>query len=164
MAAVGEPDIKEKLKAGHTVGDMTYKVHLDGYNFLSHMTGKEEKGPRREFFYFSDDGLPTGIRNGEWKVVFQEQRAHGMEVWQDPYFPLRLPKIFSLRRDPFERADHEAMGYERWLADRMFLFVPTQNLFAQFLLTFKEFPPRQKPADFNLDSVMRKFMPEDTQY
>ena len=164
MAAAGEPDIKEKLKQGHRAAGKRFKVHLDGYNFLPHMTGQEEKGPRNEFFYFSDDGFPTGIRTGEWKMVFMEQRAHGREVWHDPYFPLRMPKIYNLRRDPFERAEHESGTFDRWMLDRFFLAVPTQQVFARFLLTFKEFPPRQKPADFNLDTVIRKFMPEETQY
>ncbi|MDJ0840868.1 MAG: arylsulfatase [Acidobacteriota bacterium] len=163
LAAAGDPDVKEKLKKGHQAAGKTFKVHLDGYNFLPHMTGKEEKGPRKEFFYFSDDGIPTGIRTGDWKIVFQEQRAHGMHVWSDPYFALRLPKLFNLRRDPFERADHESGSYDKWMADRFFMFVPTQQVFAQFLLTFKEFPPRQKPDDFNLDKVMEQFMPKEPQ-
>ena len=164
MAAAGEPDIKAKLLNGHQAAGKTFKVHLDGYNFLPHMTGEEENGPRNEFFYFSDDGIPTGIRTGDWKMVFQEQRAHGMHVWNDPYFPLRTPKIFNLRRDPFERADHESGAYDRWFGDHFFLFVPTQQIFAEFLLTFREYPPRQKPAAFNLDTVIKQFLPEETQY
>jgi len=164
LAAAGEPDIKEKLLTGHEANGKTFKVHLDGYNFLPHMTGEEEDGPRNEYFYFSDDGIPTAIRTGDWKMVFQEQRAHGMDVWRDPYFPLRMPKIFNLRRDPFERADHESGSYDRWFADRFFLMVPTQAVFADFLLTFREFPPRQATANFNLDQVIKQFMPEKTQY
>lgn len=164
LAAAGEPDIKEKLLKGHKAGNKTFKVHLDGYNFLPYMTGKEEKGPREEFIYFTDDGLPSAIRYQDWKVVFMEQRAHGMKVWQDPYFALRAPKIFNLRRDPFERADHESGSYDKWYAERMFVFAPIQQEFAKFLITFKEFPPRQKPDDWNLESIMKKFMPEKTQY
>ncbi len=164
MAAAGEPDIKEKLLNGHQAAGKSFKVHLDGYNFLPHLTGQEESGPRNEFFYFSDDGIPTGIRTGDWKVYFQEQRAHGREVWHDPYFPLRMPKFTNLRRDPFERAEEESGTFDRWMLDRFFLAVPTQQVFAEFLLTFREFPPRQKVANFNLDTVIRQFMPEETQY
>ncbi len=164
LAAAGEPEIKEKLLKGHKAGNKTFKVHLDGYNFLPHMTGKEEKGPRREFIYFSDDGLPTALRYDDWKLVFMEQRAHGLAVWQDPYFALRAPKTFNLRRDPFERADHESGSYDVWFAERMFVFAPAQQIFGKFLMTFKEYPPRQKPDDFNLNTIMRKFMPEKTQY
>ncbi|SMC89813.1 arylsulfatase [Desulfocicer vacuolatum DSM 3385] len=124
------------------------------------LIGDEKVGPRKEFFYFSDGGVPTGIRNGDWKMVFQEQRAHGFSVWQDPYFALRLPKIFNLRRDLFERADQEAAGYNNWLAERLFLCVPTQQVFTKFLISFKDFLPRQKLSAFNLDNVIEKFMPD----
>ena len=156
MAAVGQPDIKEKLKAGHTVGDRTYKVHLDGYNFLPRFKGEVDLGPRREFFYFSDTGDLLSLRYNKWKIVFAEQRAHGFDVWQEPFVFLRLPKIFDLQADPFELADHVAIGYPRWRAERTFLLVPAQAFVAQFLATFKEYPPRQKPASFTIDQVMEK--------
>ena len=156
MAAVGDPDIKEKLKNGASVGGKRFKVHLDGYNWLPYFQGKAEKGPRAEFFYFSDDGNLLCLRYNNWKVVFAEQRSHGFDVWQDPFVPLRFPKLFNLRMDPFERADHEAIGYGQWRADRMFALVPAQAFVAKFLETFKEFPPRQKPASFSIDQVLTK--------
>jgi arylsulfatase len=158
LAAVGEPDIKEKLKTGHTVGNKTFKVHLDGYNFLPYLTGTEEQGPRKEFFYWNDDGQLVGLRYGQWKLVFMEQRAEGFEVWSDPWWTLRLPKVMNLRRDPFERAQHESSYYHDWWANRAFLLVPAQAFVGNFLTSFQEFPVRQKPAAFNLDQVMQKMM------
>jgi len=125
------------------------------------MTGKEEKGPRNEFYYVSDDGLCTGVRYQDWKVVFSEQRAHGIEVWMDPYFHLRAPWIYNLRRDPFERVQHESIGYYEWYVDHMFVFLPAISEVGKFLQTFKEFPPRQRPDVWNLEEVMKKFMPTD---
>ncbi len=154
MAAVGQPDIKEKLKAGHKIGDKVYKVHVNGYNFLPRFKGEADQGPRREFFYFSDTGDLLSLRYNGWKIVFAEQRAHGFDVWEEPFTFLRLPKIFDLRADPFELADHVAIGYPRWRLDRTFLLVPAQAFVAQFLSTFAEFPPRQKPASFTIDQVM----------
>jgi arylsulfatase len=154
MAAVGQSDIAKKLKAGHQVGDRTYKVHLDGYKFLPRFKGEAKEAPRKEFFYFSDTGDLLNLRYNRWKIVFAEQRAHGFEVWEEPFTFLRLPKIFDLRADPFERADHEAISYARWRIDRTYLLVPAQALVAKFLGTFKEFPPRQKPASFTIDQVM----------
>jgi len=154
LAAAGDPNIKEKLLKGHKAGDMTYKVHLDGYNMLPYFTGKEKKSPRKEMFYFTDDGQLSALRYGDWKLMFSEQRAHSLEVWQDPLVSLRAPKIFNLRRDPFERADHEAISYQKWYMDRLFLLAPGATYVGQFLGTFKEFPPRQKPGSFNLDRVL----------
>jgi arylsulfatase len=163
MAAVGEPDVKENLKAGHMVGGTEYKVHLDGYNFLPYFQGEADRGPRIDFFYFSDDGNLVGLRHNDWKVVFAEQRAHGFDVWQDPFVFLRFPKLLNLRMDPFERADHEAMGYGQWRAERMFALVPAQALVAQFLGTFVEFPPRQTPASFSIDQVLQRLQRAGTQ-
>ncbi|MFT5050643.1 MAG: arylsulfatase A-like enzyme [Chlamydiales bacterium] len=153
MAAVGEPDIAEKLKKGYKVGDESFRVHLDGYNQLDFLTGK---GPsaRKEFFYFNDDGSLVGLRYNQWKLVFAEQRAEGMEVWQDPFVTLRLPKLFNLRSDPFETADHESMDYERWRFEHLFLLVPAQEYVGRFLTTFVEFPPRQKGGSFGIDQVL----------
>lgn len=155
MAAVGKPDIKEKLKKGYRAGKKSFKVHLDGYNFLPHFTGKEKEGPRKEFFYFNDDGELVGLRYLDWKIVFAEQRAHRFDVWRDPFVWLRAPKLFHMRRDPFERADTDANIYNRWWCEHAFVFLPAQSFVAQFLGTFKEFPPRQSPAKFNLDDVMK---------
>lgn len=154
LAAAGDPDIKEKLLKGYRAGNKNFKVHLDGYNFLPYLTGKEEAGPRHEFFYFSDDGLLTGLRYNDWKVVFAEQRAHGFNVWREPFVVLRVPYLENLRRDPFERAITDSNNYQRWMIKRAFILVPAQAYVAKFLETFKEFPMRQKPASFNLDKVM----------
>ena len=154
LAAVGEPNIKEELKAGKSVGDKTFKVHLDGHNFLLDFKSEEERGPRREFFYFSDGGELLNLRYNNWMIVFAEQRAHGMDVWQDPFVVLRLPKLFNLCTDPFEQADHISINYGRWRFDRNFALVPAQALVGQFLGTFKEFPLRQKPGSFSIDQVL----------
>ena len=156
MAAVGQPDIAQKLKAGTTVGGKTYKVHLDGYNLMPYLKGEAKEAPRKEFLYWSDDGKLVALRYNQWKLVFAEQRAHGMDVWQEPFVDLRLPKLFNLRSDPFERADHEGLGYTQWRIDRVFLLVPAQAFVVNWLQSFKEFPPRQKPASFSIDQVMQK--------
>jgi arylsulfatase A-like enzyme len=155
MAAAGEPDIKEKLKKGYEASGKTFKVYLDGYDQRDLLSGKGP-GPRKEFFYWTDDGELCGLRYNQWKLVFMEQRSHGFNVWQDPQVTLRVPKLFSLRRDPFERADHESGSYERWRIDRVFLLVPAQGFVAQHLATYKEFPPRMKAATFSLDRVLEK--------
>jgi arylsulfatase len=153
LAAAGDPEVKEKLTTGFQVNGNTFKVHLDGYNQTNVLAGKGP-GARKEFFYFSDDGDLTGLRYGRWKAVFLEQRAHGLEVWRDPLIPQRVPKIFDVRADPFERADIESGAYERWFIDRAFLLVPAQAVVAQFLATFREFPPRQKPASFSVEQAL----------
>lgn len=155
LAAVGDPDIKQKLLKGHRAGKRKYKVHLDGYNFLPYLTGQEPSGPRDEIFYISDDGDLTALRFKDWKMIFAEQRAAGtLQVWAEPYVPLRVPKIFNLRRDPFEKADITSNTYWDWVIDRVFMLVPAQAYVAEFLSTFKEFPPRQKAASFSIDQVM----------
>ena len=155
MAAVGVPDVKEKLLKGMDVGGKTFKVHLDGYNLMDTFAGKAPN-PRREFFYWNDDGSLVGMRYDSWKIVFQEQRAHGFDVWQEPFVTLRLPKIFNLRSDPFEEADHIAMDYGHWRIDRAFLLVPAQEFVGKHLATYKEFPPSQKVGSFGLDDALRK--------
>ena len=155
LAAAGEPDIKEKLLAGDKVGDKTFKVHLDGYNFLPYLTGQTKESPRKEFFYFSDDGQLVALRYGRWKLVFAEQRAHGLDVWQDPFVTLRFPKLFDLLSDPFERADYEAIDYAHWRIEHVFLILPAVAYVGDFLKTFREYPPRQKPGSFNLDAVIQ---------
>ena len=153
MAAAGVPDVKEQLMKGMNVGSKTFKVHLDGHNVTDALAGKTPS-PRHDFFYFNDDGSLVGLRYDNWKIVFAEQREHGMEVWQEPFVPLRLPKVFNLRSDPFEIADHEGMDYRRWRMEHVFLLVPAQEYVGQFLATFKEFPPSQKPGSFSLDKVL----------
>jgi arylsulfatase A-like enzyme len=154
MAAAGQTDIKEKLLKGYSTEGRTYKVHLDGYNQLPMLEGKSS-GARKEFFYFTDDGSLSALRYSNWKMLFSVQRAHGLEVWQNPYIALRLPMLLNLRMDPFERAE-ESEDYPRWRIDNAWAFMPAQAVVAQFLQTFKEFPPRAKPGSFNLDQVLQK--------
>jgi arylsulfatase A-like enzyme len=153
IAAAGDPDVKEKLTKGFQADGKTFKVHLDGYNQMELLSGKAPSA-RKEFFYFSDDGDLTGLRYTKWKAVFMEQRGQGFDVWRDPLIALRVPKIFDLHADPFERADLESGAYERWFIDRAFLLVPAQAVVAQFLASFREFPPRQKPASFSVDQAL----------
>jgi arylsulfatase len=158
LAAAGSPGIKEQLKRGgvEAIG-REYKVHLDGYNFLPYLTGRTDKGPRQEIFYFSDDGDLTALRYGDWKAIFMEQRVEAtLQAWAEPFVPLRVPLLFNLRRDPYERAQLTSNTYYDWLLDHVFFFVPAQAYVADFLATFREFPPRQKAASFSLDQVMEK--------
>jgi arylsulfatase A-like enzyme len=154
LAAAGEPDIAEKLKAGHEMDGTTYKVHLDGFDQLDHMTGVSEGSPRNYFFYANDDGDLTALRYDNWKVVFLEQRVQGtLQVWAEPFVELRVPKIFNLRTDPFERADQTSNTYYDWLIDRAFLVVPMVAFVTQMAQSLVEFPPRQKPASFNISRL-----------
>jgi len=157
LAAAGVPDIKERLKNGHTAGAKTFKVHLDGYNFLPHLTGQEAKGPRDEVFYFTDDGDLSAVRFRDWKIIFLEQRVEAtLQAWAEPFVALRVPLIFNLRRDPYETANVTSNTYYDWLLDHAFMMVPAQVFVGNFLKTFIEFPPRQKAASFSLDQVMEK--------
>ncbi len=157
VAAAGENDIAGKLKSGFSSIGRDYKIHLDGYNFLPLLTGKSDKGPRNEIFYFSDDGDLTALRYDDWKLIFMEQKAvGGFRVWMEPFVPLRVPLIFNLRRDPYERSEITSNTYYDWLLDHAYLLVPAQTYVGKFLTTFQEFPPRQKAASFSLDQVMEK--------
>ncbi len=157
LAAAGNPDIADQLKAGAELAGTQYKVHLDGNNQLDYITGQAEESPRRHFFYVSDDGDLTGLRFDNWKIVFLEQRAIGtLEVWSEPFTELRVPKIFNLRTDPYERADITSNTYYDWVIDRIFVFAPAQLYAAQMMATLVEFPRRQEPASFNLEQVMAK--------
>jgi arylsulfatase len=157
LAAAGEPEIVDKLKAGHDVGDKTYKVHIDGYNLLPYLTGEEEKSPRQGFIYFSDDGDVLGMRFDNWKVVFMEQRVAGtLQVWAEPFVPLRLPKLFNLRMDPFERADVTSNTYYQWMIENPFLVLAATTIVTGFLDTLEEFPPRQKAPSFSIDQAVEK--------
>jgi len=159
VAAAGDPDIKEKLKKGHKAGDKEFKVHLDGYNFLPYFKGEEEKSPRVEFFYFSDDGDLTAMRYDNWKVVFCEQRQQGtMAIWSEPFTPLRVPKLFNMKTDPYERADITSNTYYQWFIEHVYLLLPVQKIVGEFLMTFQEFPPRQKAASFTVDQVLEKLV------
>jgi hypothetical protein len=157
LAAAGEPNIVEKLKAGHQVAGKTFKVHVDGYNLAPYLTGQEPKSPRRGFIYFSDDGDLVGLRFDNWKVVFMEQRAPGtLRVWAEPFVALRMPKLFNLRTDPFERADITSNTYYDWLIQHGYIMLAGTTLVSEFLETFKEFPPRQKAASFTIDQAMER--------
>ena len=159
LAAAGKDDIKEDLLDGYKSSALgrKYKIHLDGYNILPLLTGESEKSGRNEIFYFSDDGDLTALRYQDWKIVFLEQRVEAtLQAWAEPFVPLRVPLIFNLRRDPFERAQKTSNTYYDWLLDRAYLLVPAQAYVGQFLATFKEYPPRQKAASFSLDQVMDK--------
>ncbi len=155
IAAAGDSNIKETLKKGATMNGRSYKVHLDGYNFLPYLTGQADKGPRKEIFYFSDDGDLTALRYDDWKFIFMEQRMAGtLGVWANPFTPLRVPLIFNLRRDPYEQATITSNTYYDWLLDHAFMLVPSQKIVGDFLATFKDYPPRMKAASFSLDKVM----------
>ncbi|MDF1700005.1 MAG: arylsulfatase, partial [Planctomycetota bacterium] len=158
LAIAGVPDIKEQLKAGgvEAIG-RKYKVHLDGYNFLDYLLGKAKDGPRNEIWYFSDDGDLTAMRFKDWKLIFMEQRVEGtLQAWAEPFVPLRVPLIFHMRRDPYERAQKTSNTYYDWLLDRAYLLVPAQDYVGKFLQTFVAYPPRQKAASFSLKEVMEK--------
>lgn len=157
LAAAGVPDVKEKLLTGYTAAGKTFKVHLDGYNMLPLLTGQTKKNPRESFLYFNDDAQLVSLRYDNWKFVFMEQRQKGtMQIWAEPFTSLRVPKMFNLRTDPYEVADVTSNTYYDWLLDHAFLFVPAQTFVGNFITSFKDFPPRQKAASFNMDEVMQK--------
>jgi arylsulfatase len=155
VAAAGEPDIKSKLLNGYEAAGKTFRVHLDGYDQRDLLSGK---GPdkRREFFYWTDDGNLAGLRYEQWKAVFMEQRAHGLDVWSEPLQQLRVPKLVNLRSDPFERSLYESGDYVRWFIEHAFVVVPAQAVVAQHLQSFQEFPPRQRPGSFSVEQALEK--------
>ena len=157
LAMAGEPDIVEKLKKGHQAAGKTFKVHIDGYNLLPYLTGEVKKSPRQGFFYFDDDGNLVALRFDNWKVVFMEQRTEGtLRIWAEPFVTLRVPKLFNLRTDPFERADITSNTYYDWFMDHIPQVLASQAIVVPFLETFKEFPPRQKAASFTIDQALAK--------
>jgi arylsulfatase len=157
LAMAGEPDIVEKCKKGYRAGDKKFKVHLDGYNLLPYLTGKEKKSPRPGFIYFSDDGDLVALRYNNWKAVFMEQRRTGtLEIWAEPFTVLRIPKLYNLRTDPFERADITSNTYWDWYLSKSYMMMAAQAIVVPFLNTFKEFPPRQRAASFTIDQAMEK--------
>ena len=157
LAAAGNDDIKEDLLDGYEANGRDYKVHLDGYNFLPRLMGEADEGPRKEVFYFTDDGDLSALRYGDWKLIFMEQKIpQTFRAWIEPFTPLRVPLILNLRRDPWERAPLTSNTYFDWLMDRAYLLVPAQEYVGNFLMTFKDYPPRQKAASFSLDQVMEK--------
>ena len=157
-AAGGNPDIVAQCAKGSKIGVKDFKIHLDGYNLMPFFKGEAKEAPRIEFLYWNDDGELVALRHGEWKAVFKEQSNTGWQIWEREFTDLRVPKLFNLRSDPFERGDTSFI-YEKWKFDRVFVLVPAQVLAAQWLSSFKEFPMRQKPASFNLEAVMAKLSP-----
>jgi arylsulfatase A-like enzyme len=155
LAAAGDPDVVAKCLKGDRVGDKVYKVHLDGYNLIPFFKGEVKESPRKGFIYWSDDGDVFAIRVGRWKVVFLEQLHEGLDVWRLGFEKLRVPKMFDMLADPFERGDSSIL-YDKWMVDHVFLTYGANAIVAEWLQSFKEFPPRQKPASFNLDEVMRR--------
>jgi len=157
LAMVGEPDIVEKLKTGHQVGDKNFKVHVDGFNLLPYLLGDTDESPRPGFVYFSDDGDLLALRYDNWKLTFMEQRMPGtLQIWAEPFVTLRLPKIFNLRTDPFERADVTSNSYWDWFVDHAYIALAGQAIITQFLESFREFPPRQKAASFTIDQALER--------
>jgi arylsulfatase len=158
-AAAGEPDLVEKVKKGYKIGNTTFKVHLDGFNLLPFLSGKEKKSPRRGFLYWSDDGDLMALRVDQYKVVFAEQRSEGFEVWREPLVKTRVPLIFDLRADPFERGT-ESFKYVDWQVEHLFAMYGAQAVVHDWLESFKEFPPRQKSASFSVDQIVEALMPK----
>jgi arylsulfatase A-like enzyme len=158
MAAAGDPDIADQLLRGHQAGGKTYRVHLDGYNQLPYLTGQQERGARKEFVYFNDDGDLVALRYENWKIVFEEQRAQGtLRIWAEPFAKLRLPKLFDLRSDPYERADITSNTYYDWfMGDGAAPFIASQSIAGKFLATFKDYPPSQRPSSFSIDQLVEK--------
>jgi arylsulfatase len=154
LAAAGDPNVGEELLKGKTIGDMTYKVHLDGYNMMPFWKGEIAKSPRHEFIYWTDDGSVAALRYDNWKISFLRQNSVGIKVWETPFEPLRWPMLTNLRMDPFERAEDESVEYPTWAAARMFALAPAGAYVGQWLQSFREFPPRMKPGSFSLDRVM----------
>jgi arylsulfatase len=156
LAAAGVPDVKEKLLQGYTAAGKTFRVHLDGFNMLPFLTGQVTKSPRDGFLYFNDDAHLTALRYDNWKFVFMEQRVKGtMQVWAEPFITLRMPLMFNLRTDPYEYAQITSNTYFDWMIDHAYLVIPAQAGIAKFIGTFKDYPPRQKAASFNVDEVLK---------
>jgi arylsulfatase len=156
VAMGGDPDVSTKLLDGYKAGDKTYKVHIDGFNMVPLLTGEVAKSPRESFFYIGDDGEVMAVRHGDWKLVLQEQREERMKVWSEPLVSLRLPLMFNLRRDPFERAQHNSNSYYEWVFDHVFLIYGMMALVQQQIADYLKYPPRQLPTSYNLDQVMAK--------
>ena len=156
LAMAGEPDILEKVKKGYQAVGRTYKNHIDGYNLVPYLTGKEKKSPRQLFVYLSDDGDVLGLRVDNWKMVFIEQRCKGtMAIWGEPFTKLRVPKLFNLRTDPYEYADVTSNTYYEWFIRHCYMIYAATDIAGRWAATFKEFPPIQKPNTFTLDDALQ---------
>jgi arylsulfatase len=155
-AVAGAADIKEKLLKGTTLNGRQYKNHIDGHNLLDYLRGKAKDSPRNEFIYVNDSGNVVAMRYGDWKAVYLENRAHQLQVWREPFVHLRLPLLFNLRRDPFEKSQENSNTYHDWMIDRAFVLVPLQAMASKFLLSMKEFPPSQVAGDWSLDTLEKQ--------
>ena len=155
-AFAGNPDVKEQLKKGVELNGRRYRNYIDGYDLSDYLTGETDESPRREFWYVSDEGQVVAARYDDWKVVFLENRGQAFGVWREPFVELRTPLLFNLRRDPFEKSQHNSNTYDDWFLDRAFVLVPIQSLAAQFLQTMQDFPPSQTPGSFNLSAIEEK--------
>jgi arylsulfatase len=155
-AIAGDADVKERLLKGTTINGRSYRAHLDGYNQLDHLTGKSKVSPRNEFIYVNDDGQVVALRYQDWKSVFLENRGQAFGVWREPFVELRVPLLFNLRRDPFERAQHNANVYDDWLLSRVFILAPLNAIAGNFLLSMKDYPPSATPGSFNLANIQKK--------
>jgi arylsulfatase len=155
-AAAGNPNIKEQLLKGAQVNGRQYKNHIDSYNMLDYLSGKTDKSPRREFIYVGDDGNVMSVRYDDWKATYLENRAHRLQVWREPLVHLRMPLLFNLRRDPFEKAYENSNTYHDWMIDRAYVLGPMQVVASKFLMSMKEFPPSQKPGDWSLESLEKQ--------
>ena len=163
LAAAGEPDVTEKLLSGHKAVGRTFRVHLDGYNFLPYLTGQTETSPREEFFYFSDDGDLLAMRYDNWKMHFAHQPVAGTaRIWLEPFKRTRSPLIFNLRTDPYERAEITSNTYWDWMLDKLYLLVPAQKMAADFMASFQDFPPRQKPGSFTVGDAVETLQTPQT--
>ncbi|MBV8155356.1 MAG: sulfatase-like hydrolase/transferase, partial [Candidatus Eremiobacteraeota bacterium] len=156
LAAAGNPDVTEQLLKGTTVNGQQYHVHLDGFNMTDYLSGKVKESPREAIFYFSDDGDVLAVRVGDYKFHLAVQRAESSAVWAEPFVKLRVPHMMHLRRDPFERASFNCNQYWQWQVDHLPQLYLMQAVVAQQIEDFVKFPPRQKPASFNLDSVLEQ--------
>jgi arylsulfatase A-like enzyme len=157
LAVAGDTQVKDRLLKGWQIGDRTYKVHIDGYNQLAHLTGQQEHSDRKGFIYFNDDAQLVAVRFGNWKLVFFEQKTPGtLDIWGEPFTARRVPLVFNLRMDPYERAEITSNSYYAWTLHKMYLMMAAQALVGEFIGTFKDFPPRQKPQSFNLDQIMEQ--------
>jgi arylsulfatase len=155
-AAGGNPNIAEQLRSGVQLNGRSYKNYIDGHNMLDYLSGKTDQSPRKEFFYVNDDGQVVALRLGDWKAIFLENRGEAFEVWREPFTELRVPLLFNLRRDPFEKAQHNATTYNDWFLDRAFVLVPMQQVAGKFLQTMAEYPPSQTPGSFNLEKIQKQ--------
>ena len=155
-AAAGNPDIVEQLKKGVELNGRSYRNYIDGANQLDYISGKTEESPRKQFMYVNDDGQIVAMRYQDWKAVFFENRGQAFEVWREPFTELRVPLLFNLRRDPFEKAQHNSNTYNDWFLDRVYILGPMQRVAGNFLMTMQEYPPSQTPGSFNLEGIQKK--------